>query len=462
MACLSVCWRRDSKAARITIVHAISRERFAVGYDNGALRVFQCVPQMASSTCFCEDFIFNSLAHAAAVLSLASTAMNDEAYVLSGGADGRVCVRCYREPTSAQEHSSWKLETTHGGTLGRSGLLIECVAAARDTWAALVGNKIAVGPLRSAHHWPVQYVGPLANVADDLQMLPDGALVTCSFGGLTLWRRQDASAALGSPPKYARTERLAAARPSESVDLGCNGWARSLAASAGGQWLAAGVGGTGGKASLWLWRMADGAEFECGGLRGEVRTLAWSDDGLLCAVSSSGVADVFVWSFGSRVDGDDSAPSAKRARASTPAMSSPAGQTPYRLRLEGGTNALTLSFESRDAADAAGRTLPLLACGGEDGAIHLFDLQCVHSTDVHSTVRRAECILPVLRWSLPTNEEVPTFDALTQRWARGAPPDPGRLERLLWLPHRAGHRSLLVAQYPNGLLTCAVTRGVKE
>ena len=104
----------------------------------------------------------------------------------------------------------------------------------------------------------------------------------------------------------------------------------------------------------------------------------------------------------------------------------------------------------------------MLACGGEDGAIHLFDLQCVHSTDVHSTVRRAECILPVLRWSLPTNEEVPTFDALTQRWARGATPDPGRLERLLGLPHRAGHRSLLVAQYPNGLLTCAVTRGVKE
>ena len=356
----------------------------AVGFSSGVLQIFDAQGGLIS-----QDH-----RHKDALMSVA--VVDDGDTVVTGGVDGYVVVSVSCGPRTAS--TAWLLLKA-----GRHGLHIEHLAATSDCWAALVGREVAVGPIGEAAVERLVYLGPLPNAADGLAIVGGGSIVAAaSFGGLTLWRRHapESGSETGCALGYLRAEPLAAARRSHVADLACDGWARSLVASPDGAWLAAGV-TEASKTTLWLWRVVDGADFECGGLRGEVLAIEWSSDSHLCATCSTGTSTVFVWRFGARSSGADGTSQAVKRARMTPALgasgvrmatTSPAGQPPHRLRLSQG-RPIALAFQPHTSAAS------VLACGGDDGAIELFTLQ-----------RGVDSVL--LRWSPPTHRPAPPLDHL--------------------------------------------------
>ena len=350
--------------------------RVVVGCDSGQLVSFDATSAQSIK------------AHEGGVLSVATTAGE---MIVSGGADGCVALLQVGELCVVRR---WLLSPRGGHTSGRYGVHVEHVAVCRSTWAALVGRAIAVGPIVHLEV-SVRYLD-LDRVADGLQMLPDATIVAAGIGGLKLWQCE-------ADGGYQRAGPLVAARrPSEATltqpgvaDLPCDGWARSLAAAPDGSWLAASVSAAAAKSSLWLWRVADGADFECGGFVGPISGLQWSEDSRLLA-SMSGT-EVLVWRFGetprrggaarrkrSREAGDEESICAEATAVVDGGAivvgggGSPAGRPPCRLVAE--SRVLSTAFmpggpaRSEPAASEAAPSSRLLACGCEDGSVQIFEV----------------------------------------------------------------------------------------
>ena len=259
----------------------------AIGSDDGALHMFALPLQPP----FHDHRPSHHAGGTLCLVSVVAEGADAGQLIISGGGDGFVRAIRY-QGGSVELVRCWKLLLSSGGAIGVHGLLVDCISASTTCWAALTGRTVAIGFLSQSATASVVTLAPAAHVHDALQILPDGSIATASFGGLSLWRR---SVGGGSgTARYHRTAPLPAARHSPDADLACDGWARSLSASPDGEWLAAGVNGT--RPALWFWRVADGADFECGGFEGPgVSILAWSSDSTMLA---SAVADqVHVWSL---------------------------------------------------------------------------------------------------------------------------------------------------------------------
>jgi WD40 repeat protein len=315
----------------------------AIGFESGALAVASVGEHRSGWPVDWRAEKFHS--GGTLCVTLTRTRANEVAVVTSGG-DG--CVRVLRIPS--MDVARWQLSAKHSSARGPHGALIERVVASKEThrWAALVGRAIAVGPLTPDAPSALVYLGPLAHAADGLQLLPDGTVASASLGGVALWRPSDEAAS-----EYQRAACRAAAPPDADVDLPCDGWARSLSVSPSGAWLASSVTAASGKASLWLWRVADGAEFECGGYESGIQTLCWSSDSRLLATSSG--SQLLIWRFGA------AAPPANDGRPRLPP--SPAGRAP--IRIAGDARVLTLAFHS----SPGGHDAPLLLRSDDVGVV---------------------------------------------------------------------------------------------
>lgn len=228
--------------------------------------------------------------HRAAVLSAAFSTHRHSPYLITGGADGCVCL--------CNDGCVERVELPHrslsGATAGSAGFLIESIAADSHHWVAAVGKYIVLGSLQ--YPQALQYLSPLVHAIDAVQLCPFpraldapnnarnekhlGSMVAAAaFGGVSLWgpttpsmeEQDDTRAAPPPPPSCERIRaKLPAARTcssgsggsgsgGSSGDLGCDGWARSLVASPDGAWLAAWVMIAGDEPTkLWLWRTSDG------------------------------------------------------------------------------------------------------------------------------------------------------------------------------------------------------------
>ena len=334
--------------------------------------------------------------HCGGTLSLAFSD-GEEIILLSGGADGLLR---FTSVDARKNSSAIALQTTLGGTAGTKGVLVELVVADACHWVAPVGRFIAVGSLpraegRSDPGAPA-YLGPLKHVVDAVQLLPTpkalvsnsagssgvgrnsnssgsdccskppgGLLAAASFGGVSLWTLEP----------HTRAPALPAGRRGEEADLACDGWARSLLASPDGAWLASWVTVAGdAPTKLWLWRVADGADFECGGLRAPITALAWSADSSALAACSG--EEALVWSFRSQAatvatDGVQAKDGPGLLR------SGPGGQAPRRCKSGVHTHSRLVSA----AFDASGARL---ACGAADGTLILFSTAGVRHELVRS------------------------------------------------------------------------------
>jgi len=334
----------------------------AVGFESGAISLFNKGDDMALPALLAG--------HAGGTLCAAFSSAR--ACLASGGGDG--CVRtvaCAAASDASVE--CWQLNHARSGaTATASGALIETVAAGAERWAAIVGRYIAVGLLRSegAVASPL-YLGPLGHVIDGVQLLGDASVAAASYGGVTLWamRQHDGDVADSGVAEvdnqaprphpldasaYQRVS-LPAARRTADASLACDGWARSLLASPNGSWLAASVTVAGAYSSkLWLWRLRDGADFECGGFDGPISALSWSGDSSLLA-SCSGPA-ALVWSF-------------NEASSSSTLHGGPAGGKPRRFTASPSLRLVSAAFDRRRA---------WLACGADDGSVVAFCI--VHAT----------------------------------------------------------------------------------
>ena len=395
----------------------------AVGYDSGAVELEIFGDGEASATKLPEH-------HRGGVLCCAFSS-GEPSYLLTGGADG--CVRlvsCACGPNFARIHAGVSLEAREGAIAGAHGLLVESIAANAACWAAPVGKCVAVGGLPQSDEeaaFPgVQYLGPLLHVVDAVQLCPhvgslgdrDGghaaAVAAASFGGVSLWSSQSAE---GNELTF---ERLSAALPASrggtAADLACDGWARSLVASPDGAWLASWVvlaGET--PTKLWLWRVGDGADFECSGFApSAITSLAWRDDSHALASCCGGVALVWAFSASPR----PLAGGAGGGGGGGVLRGGPAGRPPARCVGADGTRLISAAFSP------GGTTL---ACGASDGSVHLFDFD----------EPRAAAPVSMLTASAPRVEQHAAL-----RWgcapARGA-----HVEHLLW----AGERVLVAAGY---------------
>ena len=195
-------------------------------------------------------------------------------------------------------------------TAGATGVLCETIVVDDKHWACPVGKFIAIGilPQTIDDASAPEYLGPLLHVIDAVELLPclsspplERRVAAATFGGVCLWERRfrnsDSERSTGAQLwDYTRFGSLPAARASPDADLACDGWARSLVASPDGEWLAAWVTvASEAPNKLWLWRTADGADFECVGFHGPITALAWRADS--CQLVTCSGNEVKLWTF---------------------------------------------------------------------------------------------------------------------------------------------------------------------
>ena len=348
-------------------------------------------------------------------------------WLITGGADGHV--HCALTCAKTEQTSRTKIIQQSGSTAGSAGVLVESVAANQKHWAAPVGRFIAVGALPShdangsSNEKPSEpaYFGPLTHVIDALQLVshPDGDLLAAAtFGGVSLWlsstlrdRPTDVADGIGcgssrsSQNIFERGAALPAARRgTDGTDLACDGWARSLVASCDGHWLASWVMLAGeAPTKLWLWRVADGADFECGGYRAPITDLTWSPDSSKLASCSGD--EVLVWSF----------PQPSADACTHFLRAGPAGRAPDRCKGSDGDRIISAAFNACGA---------LLACGTTDGHVLLFSLKAICGT----ASKRGTMLKPMLRWAAHSDPNAQLASALSSRapiehvaWFEGPP-----------------------------------------
>ena len=344
-------------------VRSASRARaqslLAVGFDNGAV-MLQIGTALNAATLQYQ--------HCGGTLCL-TFSEGEEILLLSGGADGLL----HFTQVGMSNHCELALQSTLGSTAGTKGVLVELIVADASHWAAPVGRFISVGKLPgfggNSNPSEPAYLGPLTHVVDAVQLLPTpselskcikssgsgskpagGLLAAASFGGVSLWTLEP----------HTRAPTLPAARRGEDADLACDGWARSLLASPDGGWLASWVTVAGdAPTKLWLWRMADGADFECGGFGAPITALAWSEDSSALAACTG--EEALVWSFCRQAKDAEDGP---RGSASGTALRvGPGGQVPRRCKSGVRSRLVSAAFDSSGAR---------LACGAADGTLLLF------------------------------------------------------------------------------------------
>ena len=317
--CTVSCLACDSRNPASTTI--------AIGFDDGEVHLQTLLHGVAASKLLYR--------HGGAVLCCAFSTSSELPVLVTGGADGQIVC------SNGVDFFKTKLIAQAGATAGAAGVLIESVTANAEYWAAPVGRFVAVGKLPSIMakggagaglasrslrpSSEPAYLGPLVHVVDAVQLLdgagssleasPRSLLAACSFGGLRLWNSAQAPSCDGlssaapvdkpdaptrrllPPPSFALAPSPVAARGGpDGTQLACDGWARSLAASPDGAWLASWVVVAGDAPTrLWLWRTADGADFECCGYDSSITALAWSGDSHALATCSGG--ECLVWRF---------------------------------------------------------------------------------------------------------------------------------------------------------------------
>lgn len=148
------------------------------------------------------------------------------------------------------------------------------VAAAGRTAIVADLDGGAFGGDGNAPAGSVCVLGPLARTIDCLAFLPDGTISSCGYGGVTLFRETCAggaaeAAGADGAPRYEAVARFAKTYHDgvDGATLGYKGWLLSLAPAPTGDWLACGCSDN----TVRLWRMANGQDFKCGGVRGARR-----------------------------------------------------------------------------------------------------------------------------------------------------------------------------------------------
>lgn len=319
--------------------------------------------------------------HRGDVLCAALSIGGDVPCLVTGGSDGWVRFILPADVSLRKRVGGVRLGMLVGATSGTEGMLVESVVADAKRWAAPVGRYVVVGALPcAAGSSDVNGVclGPSTHVVDAVQLCghvgslqgAEHAIAAASFGGVSLWVPRGAAGGANAALDFERATRmpedapplLAAAKCSVDADLTCEGWARSLAVSPDGAWLAAWVTiAAESPTKLWLWRLTDGADFECGGFQSPsgISALTWRLDS--SALASCSGTSVLVWLFPPPPDRVQS-PGNAIARV---LRSGPAGRPPLVLTAAGGACGRFLSA----AFDPDGKRL---ACGTSAGSVHIF------------------------------------------------------------------------------------------
>jgi len=111
-----------------------------------------------------------------------------------------------------------------------------------------------------------------------------------------------------------------------------------MCASPNGAWLASQVAASGKQhPALWLWRVSDGADFECSGLTAPISAMSWSSASDLLAICSG--RSLSVWRFG---------------------FGGPGGSPPITLQMAAGLTLRAIAFRPSDEG---------LVCSTADGQI---------------------------------------------------------------------------------------------
>ena len=314
--------------ASVTALRSLGRA-VAAGYSSGRIVLWH---DWNKALCHPMSSVYTCAGHAGGTLALSFAVVDMTMLLVSAGADGRACIWS----DGLRRLCAHELPRT-GATSGPHGVLLEALAADGHVWVTAVARSGVVGSLHDKDQAPT-ILEPLAHAVDAVQLLPDGTIALASYGGVTLFCREQPNV---HPHKYCylRSDPLPAVPSCLSMPtLPFNGWARSPSSSPDGAWLAGHVAAAGRqKPSLWLWRTRDGADFECAGLSAPISAMCWSSGADLLATCAGRALSV--WRFD---------------------RGGPAGSPPLRLLLEEGVVLRSAAFSTSGES---------LACGTNDGQV---------------------------------------------------------------------------------------------